>query len=164
MFSNRELCFNFPYMYVKRITLWYRSAFIMQNILQILVSVRRCTGNSGHFTAQTVNNFCKYNLLPSRWNIMYFTPCQSPCLRSPHGRETSKKLHLQKEQSSSYMVAPIRNQPISPSCPRCDSNPGSSVYEASARSVELLELIYVNHIKVTAFYLSVLLIVTCTAW
>ena len=50
------------------------------------------------------------------------------------------------------------------SFPQWDSNPGPSAYEANAVGVELLELINADHLKVTAFYLSVLLIVTCTAW
>ena len=49
------------------------------------------------------------------------------------------------------------------SCPQWDLNPGPSAYEANALSVELLELINHDHLKVTAFFLSVLLIVTCTA-
>ena len=37
-----------------------------------------------------------------------------------------------------------------------DSNPGPSTYEANALSVEPLELINIDHLKVTAFYLSFL--------
>ena len=40
------------------------------------------------------------------------------------------------------------------SCPQWDSNLGPSAYEANAPSVELLELINIDHLKVTAFYLS----------
>ena len=40
------------------------------------------------------------------------------------------------------------------SCPQRDSNPGPSAYEASALSVELLELINTDHLKVTAFDLT----------
>ena len=36
-------------------------------------------------------------------------------------------------------------------CPQWDSNPGPYAYEANALSVELLELINIDHIKVTAF-------------
>ena len=36
-----------------------------------------------------------------------------------------------------------------------DSNPGHFAYDANALSVELLELIYMEHLKVTVFYLSV---------
>ena len=42
------------------------------------------------------------------------------------------------------------------SCPQWDSNPGPSAYEANALSVELLELINIDHPKVTAFEFSVL--------
>ena len=49
------------------------------------------------------------------------------------------------------------------SCPHWDLITGPSAYEANAVSVELLELLNIDHLKVTAFYLSVLLIVTCTA-
>ena len=44
------------------------------------------------------------------------------------------------------------------SCPQSDSIPVPSAYEANALSVEQLELINIDHRKVTAFYLSVLLI------
>ena len=37
------------------------------------------------------------------------------------------------------------------SCPHLGSNPGPSAYDANALSVELLELIYIVHLKVTAF-------------
>ena len=37
-----------------------------------------------------------------------------------------------------------------------DSNPGPSAYEANALSVELLELIIIGHLKVTAFHQSFL--------
>ena len=40
------------------------------------------------------------------------------------------------------------------SFPQWDSNPGPSAYEANALNVELLELINIDHLKVTAFYLS----------
>ena len=44
--------------------------------------------------------------------------------------------------------------------------PGTSAYEPNALSVELLELINIDHLKVSAYtyYLSVLLIVISTAW
>ena len=42
------------------------------------------------------------------------------------------------------------------SCPQWDSNRGPSAYEANALSVELLELIYIEQLKVTAFYLNFL--------
>ena len=45
--------------------------------------------------------------------------------------------------------------------PQWDSNPGPSAYEANALSVELLELINADHLKVSAFYLSVLLTYLC---
>ena len=45
------------------------------------------------------------------------------------------------------------------SCPQWYSNPGPSAYEANALSVELLELINIDHLKVTSFYLSVLFVV-----
>ena len=50
------------------------------------------------------------------------------------------------------------------SCRQWDSNPGPSAYEANTLSVELLELINIDHLQLTAFYLSVLWIVTCTVW
>ena len=37
-----------------------------------------------------------------------------------------------------------------------DSNPGPSAFEASALSVELSELINIDHLKVSAFHLSFL--------
>ena len=40
------------------------------------------------------------------------------------------------------------------SCPQWDSNPGPSAHKANALSVELLELRNIDHLKVTAFYLS----------
>ena len=40
------------------------------------------------------------------------------------------------------------------SCPHWNSNLGSSAYEANALSVELLELMYIDHQKMTAIYLS----------
>ena len=49
-------------------------------------------------------------------------------------------------------------------CPQWDAHPGPSANEASTLTVELLELININYLKVTLFYLSVLLIVTCTVW
>ena len=49
------------------------------------------------------------------------------------------------------------------SCPHWDLNPEPSVFEAIALSVELLELINIDHLKVIAFYLNVLSIVTCAA-
>ena len=56
----------------------------------------------------------------------------------------------------------IEKHKMKNSCPQWDSNPGPSAYEANALSVELLELINSDHLKVTTFDLSVLLIVTCT--
>ena len=44
-------------------------------------------------------------------------------------------------------------------CPQWNSNSGPSAYETNALSVKLLELIHIDHLKVTTFYLSVLLIV-----
>ena len=60
--------------------------------------------------------------------------------------------------------ARTENYKIKNSCPQWDSNQGPSAYDASTLSVELLELINVDYLKVNAFYLSVLLIVICTAW
>ena len=48
------------------------------------------------------------------------------------------------------------NHKMKNSCPQWDSNPGPSAYEANALSVKLLELIDIDHLKVTAFYLSFL--------
>ena len=39
------------------------------------------------------------------------------------------------------------------SCPQWDLNPGPSAYEANALSVELLELINIDHLKVRGFFL-----------
>ena len=58
--------------------------------------------------------------------------------------------------------ARTENYRIKSSCQQWDSNPGPSAYEANALSVELLELIYIEHLKVTAFYLDVLFKVACT--
>ena len=58
--------------------------------------------------------------------------------------------------------ARIENYKMKNACQKWDSNPGPSAYEANALSVELLELIYIAHLKVTAFYPSVLLKITCT--
>ena len=55
------------------------------------------------------------------------------------------------------------NYKMKNSCPQWDSNLGPSAYEANTLSVELLELMNIDHLKVTTFYLRVLLIVTCTA-
>ena len=40
------------------------------------------------------------------------------------------------------------------SCQQRDSNPGPSAYKANALSVELLELINTDHLKVSAFNLA----------
>ena len=48
------------------------------------------------------------------------------------------------------------NYKMKNSCPQWDSNPGSSAYEANAVCVELLELINIDHLKVTTFYPSFL--------
>ena len=50
------------------------------------------------------------------------------------------------------------------SCPQWDSSPGLSAYEANALSFKLLQVINIDDLKVTTFYPSVLLIVTCTSW
>ena len=42
------------------------------------------------------------------------------------------------------------------SCPQWESNLVPSAYEANALGVELSELINIDHLKVTAFYLSFL--------
>ena len=47
--------------------------------------------------------------------------------------------------------------------PTVGFEPGPSAYEANSLSVELLKLINIDLLKVTAFYLNVLLIVTYTA-
>ena len=44
-------------------------------------------------------------------------------------------------------------------CSQWNSNSGPSAYEANALSVKLLKLIHIDHLKVTTFYPSVLLIV-----
>ena len=41
-------------------------------------------------------------------------------------------------------------------CPQWDSNPGPYAYESNALSVELLEVIKIDHLKLTAFYMSFL--------
>ena len=56
--------------------------------------------------------------------------------------------------------ARTENYKMKNSCPQLDSNSRPSAYEANALSVELLELINIDHLKVTAFYMSVLFIVT----
>ena len=43
------------------------------------------------------------------------------------------------------------NYKMKNSCPYWDSNPGPSTYEANALSVELLELLNIDHLKVIAF-------------
>ena len=48
------------------------------------------------------------------------------------------------------------NYKMKNSCPQWDSNPGTSAFGANALSVELLELINIDHQKVTPFYLSFL--------
>ena len=50
------------------------------------------------------------------------------------------------------------NYKMKNSFPQWDSNPGPSAYEANALSVEVLELINIDHRKVTSFYFSF----TCT--
>ena len=60
--------------------------------------------------------------------------------------------------------ARTENYKMKNSCPQWGSNPGPSAYEANALSLGLLELVNIDLLKVNAFYLSVLLIVTCTAW
>ena len=47
--------------------------------------------------------------------------------------------------------AQTENYKMKNSCPKWDSNSGPSTYEANMQSVELLELIYIAHLKVTAF-------------
>ena len=46
------------------------------------------------------------------------------------------------------------NYKMKNSCPQWDSNPGPSAYAANALSVELSELINIDHLRVSAFYLS----------
>ena len=48
----------------------------------------------------------------------------------------------------------IDNYKIKNSCPQWDSNPGHSAYEANALSVDLLELIIIDHLKQSAFYVN----------
>ena len=60
--------------------------------------------------------------------------------------------------------ARTENYKMKNASPQWDSNPGPSAYEANALSVELLELINIDHLKVTAFYLSFLCKFTCTTW
>ena len=48
------------------------------------------------------------------------------------------------------------NYKIKSTCPQWDSNPGTSAYEVNTLSDKLLELINIDHIKLTAFYLSFL--------
>ena len=52
--------------------------------------------------------------------------------------------------------ARTENYKIKNSCPEWDSNPGPSAYEPIVLSVELLDLIKIDYLKVTVFYLSVL--------
>ena len=52
--------------------------------------------------------------------------------------------------------APTENYKMKNSCPQWDSNQGPSAYEANALSVELLQPISIDHLKVTAFYMSFL--------
>ena len=40
------------------------------------------------------------------------------------------------------------------SCPKWDSYPGPFAYEANALSVELSELMNIDHLKVSAFYVE----------
>ena len=51
------------------------------------------------------------------------------------------------------------NYKMKKSCPQWDSNSGPSAYKANALSIELLELMNIDHLKVTAFNLSFLSIV-----
>ena len=55
------------------------------------------------------------------------------------------------------LEAQTQNYKMKNSCPQFDSNLGPSAYEAN-----MLSWYYIEHIKVTAFYQSVLLKVTCT--
>ena len=48
------------------------------------------------------------------------------------------------------------NNKMKNSCPQLDSNPGPSAYEANALCVEILKLLNIDHLKVTAFALSLL--------
>ena len=48
------------------------------------------------------------------------------------------------------------NYKMKSSCPQWNSNPGTSAYETNALIVELLELININHLKVTTFYVNYL--------
>ena len=52
--------------------------------------------------------------------------------------------------------ARTENYKMKNSCQQWDSNPAPSAYEATALSVELSELINIDHLKVRAFYLSFL--------
>ena len=60
--------------------------------------------------------------------------------------------------------ARTENYEMKNSCQQWDSNPGPSAYEADEPSVELLELINIDHLKASAFYLSVLSKITCATW
>ena len=48
------------------------------------------------------------------------------------------------------------NNKMKSACPQWDSNPGPSAYVVNTLSYKLLELINIDHIKMTAFYLSFL--------
>ena len=48
------------------------------------------------------------------------------------------------------------NYKMKSACPQWDSNPGPSAYEVNTLSDKLLELINIDHITFTAFYLSFL--------
>ena len=75
-------------------------------------------------------------------------------------------LYLKQGVSLEYrpVMSANRDYKMKNSCPKWDSNPGASAYEANALSVELLELINIDHLKVIAFYLSLLSIVSRNAW
>ena len=74
------------------------------------------------------------------------------------------KSYITLETAAISKTAQTENYKMKNSCPQWDLNPGYSAYEANALSVELLELISIDHLMVTVFYmyLSVLLIVALT--
>ena len=49
-----------------------------------------------------------------------------------------------------------KNYKMKNACPQWDSNPPPSAYYANALNVEPLKLINIDHLKMTAFYLSFL--------
>ena len=55
-----------------------------------------------------------------------------------------------------HLGTQTENYKMKNSCPQLDSNPGPSAYEANALSFELLQLINIDHLKVTTFYLNFL--------